>query len=148
MATLHLICGLPCAGKTTLAMRLERELPGLRFAPDEWMNRIVGDGHDEAKREAVEATQWDVGVRVVALGVHAILENGFWTRSERDGLRERARASGTPLRWYFLDPPLEELQRRLALRNRALPPDTFRIEQAQLESFAKWWEPPASYELQ
>jgi predicted kinase len=147
-AALHLICGLPCAGKTTLARRLERELPGLRLAPDEWMHRIVGDGHDEEKREAVEAMQWEIGVRVVALGAHAILENGFWSRSERDGLRERARAGGTPLRWYFLDPPLEELRRRLAQRNAALPPDTFHIDDARLLHFATWWEPPRPDELE
>ena len=65
MATLHLICGLPCSGKTTLAKRLEQELPALRLAPDEWMARIVGDGHNEEKREAVEAVQWEIAERAL-----------------------------------------------------------------------------------
>jgi predicted kinase len=148
MATLHLICGLPCAGKTTLAKRLERDLPGLRLAADEWMVRIVGDGNDPAKRDAVEATQWDIAVRAVALGVNAILENGFWSRVERDRLRASAAASGTKTKWHFLDPPLDELRHRLAQRNAALPPDTFRIEESQLLHFAKWWEPPSPDELE
>ena len=147
MATLHLICGLPCAGKTTLARQLERDLPGLRLAADEWMVRIVGDKHASAKRDVVEATQWEIAVRAVALGVDAILENGFWTRDERDGLRARAAAAGITLRWYSLDVPLEELLRRLALRNAALPPDTFPIEEAELISFAKWWQPITGDEL-
>jgi predicted kinase len=146
MATLHLICGLPCAGKSTLARQLERDLPALRLAPDEWMHRIVGS-NDEAKRLAVEATQWEIAVRVVALGVDAILENGFWPRAERDELRARAAANGTPIRWYFLDPPLDELKRRLAARNAALPPDTFRITEADLEQYARWWDPPGLDEL-
>jgi hypothetical protein len=35
MATLHLMCGLPGSGKTTLAERIERESNALRLSP-EW----------------------------------------------------------------------------------------------------------------
>ena len=148
MATLHLICGLPCAGKTTLAKQLERDLPALRLSPDEWMRRLAVDGHDEATRRVVEDMQWDVAIRAVALGVDAILENGFWPRSERDELRARAAASGTATKWHFLDPPLDELRRRLARRNAALPADSFHVDETQLEQFATWWDPPGPDELE
>ena len=36
MATLHLMVGLPCSGKTTLAKQLEQERSALRLTPDEW----------------------------------------------------------------------------------------------------------------
>jgi predicted kinase len=35
MATLFLICGLPGAGKTTLAKEIELARPALRLCPDE-----------------------------------------------------------------------------------------------------------------
>jgi len=35
MAALHLLVRLPCAGKTTLAQKLEHELPALRLTLDE-----------------------------------------------------------------------------------------------------------------
>src|SRR5258708_5633784 len=73
MATLHLICGLPGSGKTTLAKQLERDLPALRLAPDEWMARIVGDGFDDAKRAAVEAVQWEIAARALSLGINVSL---------------------------------------------------------------------------
>ena len=36
MATLYLICGLPCSGKSTLAKQLELELSALRLTPDQF----------------------------------------------------------------------------------------------------------------
>jgi AAA domain len=63
MTVLHLICGLPGAGKTTLARQLENGLPALRLAPDEWMSRISGDGCEEEKRAAIEGVQWDIAGR-------------------------------------------------------------------------------------
>ena len=147
MATLHFICGLPGSGKSTLAKRLERELPGLRLTPDEWMVRIVGDGYDEAKREAVEAVQWEIAAQALSLGVDVILENGFWSREERDDFRERAAALGADSRLHFLDVTRDELLKRLQSRNAALPPDTFCITEAQFDIWWNWFEPPTQDEL-
>jgi len=148
MPILHLICGLPGSGKTTFARRLERDLPALRLAPDEWMARIIGDGYDEAKRAAVEAVQWEIAARALSLGVDVILENGFWSRRERDDFRARAAALGAETRLHFLDVPRDELLRRLALRNATAPPDTFRVDAAQLDSWSRWFEPPTPDELE
>ena len=119
MSTLHLICGLPGSGKSTLAKRLELEQSALRLAPDEWMSRIVGDGYDEEKRSVVEAVQWEIAARVLRLGVNVILENGFWSRRERDEFRSRAAALGSDTKLHFLNVPRDELLRRLKLRNAA-----------------------------
>lgn len=147
MATLHLICGLPGSGKSTLATRLERELPGLRLTPDEWMARIVGNGTDESKREAVEAVQWEIAVQALRLGVDVILENGFWSREERDDLREQVAALGADSKLHFLDVPKDELLERLQSRNAALPPKTFSVTEAQLDIWWDWFEPPTRDEL-
>jgi predicted kinase len=148
MPVLHLICGLPGSGKTTLARQLEISLPALRLAPDEWMSRIVGDGFDDEKRAAVEAVQWDIAGRALSLGLTVILENGFWTRQDRDHFRSRAAALGAQIKIHFLDVPHAELSRRLAQRNLTLPPDTFRVNQSQLDSYWKMFEPPSPDELE
>lgn len=147
MPTLHLICGLPGSGKTTLAHRLERELPALRLTPDEWMARIVGDGHDEAARASVEAVQEDLAHRAMELGLDVILENGFWSKSERDGYRARAKAQGFGAKVHFLNVPVEELWRRLEQRNASLPPNTFRVTKEQLESWCRMFQAPTPEEL-
>ena len=40
--TIHLLCGLVAAGKTTLAKQLARSLPAVRLSRDEWMIRLDG----------------------------------------------------------------------------------------------------------
>jgi predicted kinase len=148
MTTLFLICGLPGSGKTTLAKRLESERSALRLTPDEWMARIVGDGHDRARRAAIEAVQWEIAQRVLSLGVDVILESGFWSRREREEARSTATALGADTKLIFLDSTRDELARRLAQRNKALPPETFHVDEAQLDEWMHWFEPPTADELE
>ncbi|MFN8637985.1 MAG: ATP-binding protein [Dehalococcoidia bacterium] len=147
MPTLHLVCGLPASGKSTLARRLAVELPALRLTPDEWMARIVGHGFDERARAAVEAAQWDIAARALLLGVDVVLENGFWSRADRDDYRARALALGATVCVHYLDVPLDELERRLEARNADLPPDTFAIPLADLRRWHARFEPPTPDEL-
>ena len=147
MPTLILMCGMPGAGKTTLAKQLERERPALRLTPDEWMGPLFGTGHDEPKRAVVEALMWEVAVRALRLGVDVILDFGFWGRDERASFRERAAAVGARTEVQFLNVPREELIRRLVERNGALPPDTFRVEPAELDRWLSVFEVPTPEEL-
>jgi len=43
MATLHLMVGLPCSKKTTLARTLEQTCAALRLTPDEWQLALFGN---------------------------------------------------------------------------------------------------------
>ena len=51
MATLHIMVGLPCSGKTTRARALEAELPALRLTPDEWHLRLFGQDADAPEHD-------------------------------------------------------------------------------------------------
>lgn len=148
-----MICGLPGAGKTTLARRLEAELEGVRLSPDEWLHRIAGEDSERADRanrehrDAVEGIQFDLALRLVPLGLNVILENGFWTRDEREGLRSRASAAGVGSTLHYLDVTVDELWLRLERRNASLPLGTFRITRAQLDEWSTIFEPPSPSEL-
>jgi glycine/D-amino acid oxidase-like deaminating enzyme/predicted kinase len=149
--TLFLICGLPGAGKTTLAKRLERERAALRLTPDEWIVPLFGDDIErsklDARRPPVEALQWDIAVQVLASGVDVILDWGFCLRRDREEYCSRAKALGARAELRFLDVSRNDLWTRLGKRNANLPPGSFHIDEAQFDLWFKWFEPPTSDEL-
>jgi hypothetical protein len=145
------MCGLLCAGKTTLARQIERERAALRLTPDEWIARLIGQDASvealDAARDPFEALLWELAERVLTLGVDVILDFGFWSRSEREDFRSRAGQLGARSELHFLDVPEEELLARLAARNANLPPGTFRIDEARLRLWHSQFEPPTPDEL-
>jgi predicted kinase len=147
MPTLLLICGLPGAGKTTLAKRLEQERPALRLTPDEWMAALRIDLFDESRRSAVEGLQWQITARTLALGADVILDWGFWSRVERDDYRGRAKRLGARAELYYLELSPTALWERVDARNRELPPATAHITRAQLEQYTRSFEPPTRDEV-
>lgn len=112
------------------------------------MSQIVGGGYDETRRAAVESVQWEIAQRALSLGVNVILESGFWLRRERDEFRSRAAALGADSKLYFLDASRDDLAARLAARNAALPPDTFQVDEAQLDIWIARFERPTPDELE
>ncbi|HEX8982116.1 MAG TPA: AAA family ATPase [Ktedonobacterales bacterium] len=144
---LLLICGLPGAGKTTLAQRLAAEVPAIRLCPDEWMAHLGIDLYDEPARERLERMFWLHAQDLLHLGVSVILESGFWLRSDRDEKRLGAHALGAAVELYYLDVPLDERWRRIEQRNAEGGWGSVPITRAQLASWDAFFEVPAQDEL-
>jgi predicted kinase len=146
-ARLILICGLPGSGKTTLAKQLATERQAVRLSPDEWKHELGIDYYDEPKRVLLEAQLWRLAQELLHLGQTVILEHGFWAREERDELRIAARALGVPVELHHLEVPVDELWRRLDLRNGQALPGTAPISEEDLRRWAEQFEPPDAAEL-
>lgn len=151
MATLHLIVGLPCSGKTTLAKQIELERSALRLTPDEWIERLFDPDSPvevlDAARDPMESLLWDIAAKVLLLGGDVILDFGFWSRAERDDFRSRAARLGAQCRLHFLNISEVELFKRLRARNAQLPSGTFRIDEERVKAWSKLFEPCAEDEL-
>ncbi|WP_309570837.1 ATP-binding protein [Deinococcus sp.] len=155
MATLHLIVGLPCAGKTTYARRLEVTQSALRLTLDDWHIRLFG--HDftldfahpehDARHSVIEDIMWDVASRALQLGNTVILDFGLWGRSERDDYRNRARGLGATCVVHFLDVPEEVLLSRLEVRNLVRPDGVFQIPASKLREWVQLFQAPTEDEL-
>ena len=151
MNTLYLICGLPGAGKTTFAKELERKHNAFRLCPDEWIAQILEDPNDRKEmdrlREIIESIQWDVAKHALRQGTNVILENGFWSREERARYRADAEALGAGVELHYLKVEVDELWKRLEIRNAELPAGTFHVNQDELREWAKLFEPPSEDEM-
>lgn len=114
---LTLLVGLPGAGKTTLAKKLERETGAIRFTPDEWHLFLFGDDFHDPRKHAlhdqrhdrVEQLMWSLGKRLLAQGVSVILDFGFWAREQREEKYREAQALGADFQIRYVHAPLEEL---------------------------------------
>ena len=147
MTRLILVCGLPGSGKTTFARRLAPEVGAVRLSPDEWKHDLGIDYYDEPARVRLEQRLWRLAEELLRLGQSVILEHGFWAREERDELRLAARALGVKVELHHLDAPVDELWRRLEVRNELDLPGTAPIGRADLERWAQQFEPPDAAEL-
>ena len=141
-ARLILICGLPGSGKTTLAKQLAPKVPAVRLSPDEWKHDLGIDYYDEQGRVQLENRLWRLGQELLTLGQSVILENGFWAREERDELRLGARTLGVAVELHYLDAPVEELWRRLELRNDETRPGEVPIKRQDPQKWALQFEAP------
>ena len=140
---LIILCGLPGAGKTTLAKSLEESLQAIRFSADEWMEALRLDLYDEETRGKIEALQWTLGKELLARGLIVIVEWGTWGRSERDQLRLEARALGAAVELHYLFAPVDVLFERIQRRGMEIPP----IERAALARWAEAFQAPTPEEI-
>lgn len=146
-ATLVLLCGLPGAGKTTLAKKLAKKMPAIIMSPDQEMYERGISFFDEKARAEIEAHQWQRAKKLLKEGHNVVLENGFWGRSERDQLRREAHSLGARIELHYLDVPFDELWRRVDARNKRETEFDAPLTRERLEQSAKSMQAPDAAEL-
>ena len=146
-ARLILTCGLPGAGKTSLARQLAADRGALRLTKDEWLIALGSNPWDEPTRVKLERELWQLAQQVLRLGLSVVLDFGLWARIERDGFRAAARDLGAGVELHYLDVPTDELWRRIDARNAEPPWDSYPISRAHLDEWAAFFQAPDPAEL-
>lgn len=144
---LILTCGLPGAGKTALAVRLAAERRAVRLTKDEWLWALGSTPWDRLIGEKVEQQLWRLAQEILGLGLSVVLDFGLWARIERDEMRTVARDLGVGVELHYLDVPVDELWRRIEVRNAAPPWDGEPISRADLTEWRAIFQPPDRAEL-
>lgn len=114
---LYAFCGLPGSGKSTVARELEKSTGAIRLNVDEWVAALGVDFFDDDFRHKIDVRLYDHGLNLLSMGQSIILEDGFWSRKERDRHREAAHRLGATIEMHYFDVPFDELWRRLRVRN-------------------------------
>lgn len=141
MAQVTLLCGPACAGKSTLAHRLEAEgATVLSFDREAWARGV----HDGAATEPLMAAiDVDLHARMraaVAAGERVVLDASLSTRAVRDEWRMRCGAMGATHELVVVRAPLSTLCARL--RDREPGPESVVLDEASLERFVAGFEWP------
>src|SRR5580700_1515384 len=145
--TLYVMVGLPAAGKTTLARRIEIERQALRFTPDEWMIPLFGRSMAEAKRNVLEGRCIATALRALRLGCNVVLDFGVWSKDERTSLRWLALTVGAECELVYLAVGEAEQRDRINQRFAAAPQATFLMTPFDLDEFRTIFQPPGEEEL-
>ncbi len=87
--------------------------------------------------------QWKIAQQLLTLGLIVVIEWGTWGRSERDRLREVARALGAAVELHFLLAPPDLLFERIRMRGLENPP----IRREDLFRWAKLFQAPTQEEM-
>lgn len=144
---LILTCGLPGAGKTTLARQLAESRSAVRLTKDEWLFALGSSPWDEPTQVKLESELWLLAQEMLRLGMSVVLDFGLWARSERDEFRVAARGLGVGVELHYLDAPTDELWRRIDARNSKPPWNNCQISRAHLDEWATAFEAPDAAEL-
>lgn len=144
---LILTCGLPGAGKTTLATRLAADRSAVRLTKDEWLWALGSSPWDRSAGEKIEQELWRLAQEILRLGLSVVLDFGLWARVERDEMRAVARGLGVGVELHYLDVPAAELWRRIEIRNSAPPWDDEPISRADLDEWLTIFQAPDGAEL-
>lgn len=154
--TVHLVIGSTGAGKSTYARSLAESLGAVRFAIDEWMDRLfLPDRPERAEpawyMERIERASsliWTTTEEIARLSVPVVLEIGLTQRASRNEFYERARQADVTVKLHVVDAPAELRWARVEERNLDKGATySMHVNRAMFDFVESMWEPPDSDEL-
>ena len=155
MTAVHLVCGLPGAGKTTFSEQLRRDIDGVRFSIDEWNGRLFfPDRHPTADfhwfYERVQrscAQMRATAEQVLEAGRPVVFDCGLTDRKERGIFGDWAEALGYRPVLHVLDIDADTRWARVEARN-AEKGATYELDvtREMFDFMERIWEAPDATE--
>lgn len=140
-----LTCGKVCSGKTTLAKKLKAERNAVILSCDELMLSLfdeqLGEKHNETVRKSEEYLL-KKSLEILECGIDVILDWGFWTKSERQQVRDFYNSHGFDIEWHFVNVSDEQQKRNILKRNSQRDENTYFISDEMAEKFNSVFENP------
>jgi predicted kinase len=149
MPTLYIICGIPFAGKTTLAAAIRERLDCIEVDVDEVKATLYGAdtsdealSHDDWIRIYDETDQ--LTERLLRSSRNVVDASRNFRKAERDSARQIARRAGAAVITIFVDTP-EAVSRQRLLSNRATR-SRHDVTDENFEEILQGWEAPGADE--
>lgn len=153
MAKVILMCGRICSGKSTYAQKMQEKIHAVILSVDEIMLRLfgqqAGDQHDEYVAR-IKQYLYEKSLEIVRAGVNVILDEGFWTKEERNFAKAFYRSHNIECELHYIDVSDELWRQRLKLRNRAVlagKTSAYYVDDTLARKFTSIFEVPDAEEV-
>ncbi len=135
MARLVLVCGPTGVGKTTYSLSLSKDVEGIRFSIDPWMQTLFAQDMTsldyswmiERVNRCYEQI-WQVSEQILGINGNVVLDLGFTTKEQRDLFSKRAEKMGINAEIHYLDAAKDVRKRRVNKRNIEKKSDVYAFE--------------------
>ena len=153
MATVIMICGKLCSGKTAYAGKLRKERGAVTLSVDEIMLAMFGGDAGEAHDTYVIRLKkylLDKSLELLEAGINVIFDWGLWTKAERREAKAFFAARGIPCEIHYLDLEDEEWRSRIDRRNRMVlegKTSTYFVDEGLFQKADSLFEKPQREEI-
>lgn len=149
MSTVHLIHGFMGFGKTTLAKKLEKELPAVRFTPDEFMKKLYSRNLPDAEfriaHNKIDDLIWELTEQAINAGANVILDYGFWTKEHRKEVYDKSLKLTPDIVFHKIDCNIDVAKSRVLIRTDTNDDELF-IDENCFNMFLEKYEPISTEE--
>ena len=153
MATVYLICGKLCCGKSTYAKQLKEAHKAVVLSADEIMLAVfglyAGEKHDEYAAN-VQTYLFEKSLELIQADVNVVLDWGFWTKAARRVAKAFYRSRNIECELHYLDVNDAVWQERINQRNQSVmagKTTAYIVDSALAAKFEAKFETPAKEEV-
>ena len=148
------ICGKICCGKSYYAAQLKEKENAVILSCDELTKDLFDNDlcekHDEMAQR-IWAYFKKKSVELVKAGCTVILDWGFWSRENRESLREYYREQEIPCEWHYIEVEDETWKRNIEERNHRVlngqGGSDYYLDEGLMGKLNSLWEEPAQEEM-
>jgi predicted kinase len=146
MSEIVLCVGKVCSGKSTFATRLKNNYGFHHFSSDEWMLHFYEPTDDRALFDSrltkCEEMIYRVAEQILGHGGSVVLDAGFWTRAQRQVVKNRFAGLNRTVSLVYFPIDLERQLVYVERRNKERPDGTYAFDRATIETLNGFFEEP------
>lgn len=152
MASVIIVCGKICSGKSHYSAQLVKERGGIILSCDEITlplgKYLCGDFDETA--EIIKSYLCRKACEIVSQGVNVIVDFGQWTKSERKGMREYFSQKNISLELHYIKVSDDVWAKHIEKRNREVQfglTDAYLVDEGLKEKVLSRFEEPSADEV-
>ncbi len=122
MSKVYLICGKICSGKTTYSKKICSENNAILLSVDEIMlslfDQCCGEKLHQEYEKRIKNYLFDKSFEFLEKGFDVVLDWGFWTKEERDYVKEFYESRNIECELHYIEISDEKWELQLSKRNK------------------------------